>query len=77
MLPLLMLTSADAPAAAALFFFSEQRQPEVERMAPKADVEQVVNPIAPLEDDDDPFLVSTAAGHFHRFISVEQDYRLT
>jgi hypothetical protein len=26
-------------------------------MAPKADVEQVVNPIAPLEDDDDPFLV--------------------
>jgi hypothetical protein len=31
-------------------------------MAPKADVEQVVNPIAPLEDDDDPFLVRATAG---------------
>jgi hypothetical protein len=35
-------------------------------MAPKADVEGAVNPITPLEEDDDPFLVRNmhAAGHF-------------
>lgn len=33
-----------------------KRAAVVEGMAPKADVEQVVNPITPLEDDDDPFL---------------------
>jgi hypothetical protein len=28
-----------------------------EKMAPKADVEGVVNPVNDLDDDDDPFLV--------------------
>jgi hypothetical protein len=32
----------------------------IERMAPKADVEGVVNPVHNLQDDDDPFLVSLA-----------------
>lgn len=34
-----------------------QRSQFADKMAPKADVEGVVNPIHPLEDDDDPFLV--------------------
>lgn len=35
-----------------------QRSQFADKMAPKADVEGVVNPIGNLEEDDDPFLVS-------------------
>lgn len=35
-----------------------QRSQFADKMAPKADVEGAVNPITPLEEDDDPFLVS-------------------
>jgi hypothetical protein len=35
-----------------------QRSQFADKMAPKSDVEGVVNPIGNLEEDDDPFLVS-------------------